>query len=379
MANTPGSTPALIFIPDISGFTRFVRDVEIEHSGHIIRELLETIIDANTIGLEVSEIEGDAVLFYRMGGSPGAAEVLGQVQSMYEKFHLHLKRYAQTRICHCGACITAHKLELKFVAHFGQLTTNKVKGFTKLFGTDLIVAHRLLKNQIGLDEYLLLTKSYADSLHDWQDHASTLWADVQFGTEHYDLGDVDYLYVPLTPLQANIPEPELNSYTLDSGATEMFRNVAVLNAPLELVFDVMSDVGFRHRWQLGIKDSTELSGAITHEGSTHRCVINGTDSDPFQVSHDFEASKGVVTWVDSDIIHHIDNVIQLEKIAPAQTKVTMIAYANFGWIKTFFAKLFIARKFKSGNDKSLASLNTYLEKLVSKGEGHSSQVVLWAE
>ena len=57
----------LIFIPDISGFTRFVNQTEIEHSRYIIEELLETIINSNQLGLKVSEIEGDAILFYKFG------------------------------------------------------------------------------------------------------------------------------------------------------------------------------------------------------------------------------------------------------------------------------------------------------------------------
>lgn len=59
-----GSQQALIFIPDISGFTQFVSDTEINHAHHITEELLEILIDANRIGLLVSEIEGDAILFY---------------------------------------------------------------------------------------------------------------------------------------------------------------------------------------------------------------------------------------------------------------------------------------------------------------------------
>lgn len=38
---------ALIFIPDISGFTNFVTKTEIQHSNHIITELIELLIDAN--------------------------------------------------------------------------------------------------------------------------------------------------------------------------------------------------------------------------------------------------------------------------------------------------------------------------------------------
>ena len=37
--------PALLFIPDISGFTKFVGENEIQHSRHIIEELQEVLID----------------------------------------------------------------------------------------------------------------------------------------------------------------------------------------------------------------------------------------------------------------------------------------------------------------------------------------------
>ena len=81
----------LLFIPDISGFTKFVNTTEIHHAKHIIEELLEVLIDANEIGLELSEIEGDALLFYRKGKAPNMAELLAQVQKMYVNFHAHLK------------------------------------------------------------------------------------------------------------------------------------------------------------------------------------------------------------------------------------------------------------------------------------------------
>ena len=60
----------LLFIPDISGFTRFINETEIEHSRLIIQELLELLINANEMGLEISEIEGDAILFYKNGELP---------------------------------------------------------------------------------------------------------------------------------------------------------------------------------------------------------------------------------------------------------------------------------------------------------------------
>ena len=65
----------LLFIPDISGFTKFVNETEIEHSRIIIEELLENIINSNKLGLHISEVEGDAILFYRFGDSPSIEEI----------------------------------------------------------------------------------------------------------------------------------------------------------------------------------------------------------------------------------------------------------------------------------------------------------------
>ena len=70
----------LLFIPDISGFTRFVSESEISHSRLIIQELLDTLINANQMGLEVSEIEGDAILFYKYCDSPDLADLYKQVE-----------------------------------------------------------------------------------------------------------------------------------------------------------------------------------------------------------------------------------------------------------------------------------------------------------
>ena len=89
----------LLFIPDISGFTRFVNETEIDHSRLIIQELLDILINANQIGLEVSEIEGDAILFYKFGESPGLEKLYQQVEKMFCDFHRHLNAYDHLRYC----------------------------------------------------------------------------------------------------------------------------------------------------------------------------------------------------------------------------------------------------------------------------------------
>src|SRR5215210_8768694 len=148
----------LLFIPDISGFTRFVNETDIEHSRLIIQELLEVLINANETGLEVSEIEGDAILFYKFGESPGLKELYKQVEKMFCAFHRNLIAYEYRRFCQCKACVSAINLSLKVITHYGEFTRYNVKNFNKLIGKGVIVAHQLLKNDIEQHEYWLVTK-----------------------------------------------------------------------------------------------------------------------------------------------------------------------------------------------------------------------------
>src|SRR5690242_17626447 len=124
----------LLFIPDISGFTKFVNQIEIEHSRLIIQELLEILINANQIGLEVSEIEGDAILFYKFGEPPALEDVYKQVHEMFCAFHRSLVAYDHHKYCQCTACKSVLDLTLKVISHYGEFTGYQVKNFNKLIG-----------------------------------------------------------------------------------------------------------------------------------------------------------------------------------------------------------------------------------------------------
>src|SRR5438876_11026960 len=124
--STNATQPALLFIPDISGFTQFVNDTEISHSQHIIQELLETLIESNRLDMKISEIEGDAIFFYK-NGQPKPSEIVEQCKQMFIDFHQQLRKYDLSRICDCGACSSANRLTLKIVAHQGNISSYKLK------------------------------------------------------------------------------------------------------------------------------------------------------------------------------------------------------------------------------------------------------------
>jgi hypothetical protein len=50
------------------------------------------------------------------------------------------------------------------IVHSGEALINELKGFQELSGIDVIIVHRLLKNDYPSKKYLLLTKSICEEL-----------------------------------------------------------------------------------------------------------------------------------------------------------------------------------------------------------------------
>jgi len=188
----------LVFIPDISGYSRFVHEIEIEHSQIIIQELLEVIIDANEIGLVISEIEGDAILFYKFGERPSLATLYKQVEKMFCMFHRRLIEQELNRNCQCDACITAANLTLKVITHYGEFKEYTVRHFNQLIGKDIILAHQLLKNDIEHHEYWLVTQ---DLLQDYTLQNYTDWMKWNSGSKLTQIGEVSFQYAQLGHLK----------------------------------------------------------------------------------------------------------------------------------------------------------------------------------
>jgi hypothetical protein len=148
----------LFVIADIGGYTRFMRanTTTLAHAQLTIASLLNAIIQGAS-SLKVAKVEGDAVFFYSQATSAEPLEkVLGKIRSA---FGLAQGRMTGTRTCHCEACCQMEDLTLKFVAHRGEAMFQKINRFRELAGVDVILVHRMLKNDVPLREYVLVSDS----------------------------------------------------------------------------------------------------------------------------------------------------------------------------------------------------------------------------
>ena len=150
-----------LVIADISGYTQFLTDSELDHANGILADLLNSIVGAMQVPLAVSSIEGDAVFMYgEMSDGMTGQTIVESVELLYCAFASALENMVLNTSCQCNACVNISSLGLKIVMHCGEFAKTEIGGRETLSGPDVILAHRLLKNRIrevlGIDDYLFV-------------------------------------------------------------------------------------------------------------------------------------------------------------------------------------------------------------------------------
>jgi hypothetical protein len=164
---TDAPEPVLLIIADISGYTRYMtaNAKTLAHSQTIITELVKAIVEQIELPLEVAKLEGDAVFFFcrkQSGSQPWSEtkQIIGKhLIAFFLMFSEKINELSRSTTCTCNACTHIEKLRLKIVVHSGEALFHRVLNFVELAGVDIIIVHRLLKNSVAADQYLLLTES----------------------------------------------------------------------------------------------------------------------------------------------------------------------------------------------------------------------------
>lgn len=155
------SERGVLVIADISGYTGFLVESELEHAQDVLRDLIQTVVRAQRPLLRLAKLEGDAAFSYALTEQPDGSALLDTLEAAYFAFRRRLESIRRATSCDCNACVLIPSLNLKFVAHHGSFVREKLFGVEELTGTDVIVVHRLLKNDVvaaqGLAGYALLT------------------------------------------------------------------------------------------------------------------------------------------------------------------------------------------------------------------------------
>ena len=158
-----------LLLADISGYTSFVTQTELDHAEEILASLIEEIVVHTRVPLQVLELEGDAVFSYAPAdGFSGRQTLVDMIEQMYVAFARKRAHINHNNTCTCTACELAPSLDLKFVIHYGTFTFRKYGPHTGMTGQDVILVHRLLKNTIcdatGVESYAYFTQAALDAI-----------------------------------------------------------------------------------------------------------------------------------------------------------------------------------------------------------------------
>lgn len=311
---------AILFIPDISGFTEFVQHTAIAHSKHIVSELLELLIDSNNMGLELAEIEGDALFLYKLVEEVDVAALEHQIEAMYLAFHTHLKRYEYQRICNCGACSSAYNLKLKFVVHYGEIEFISVKDSKKPYGSNVIKVHRLLKNDVPLDEYAIFTDAVWPVNEESENSLVT----------EYDFGNISFMYSPLHHLKKQLPE--INPIPNNIPKHQLYNQTETIKMSANDLYEVISNFDYRLLWTKGVDKLEYEKNKVNRAGEKHKCLFNKND-DITQTTVTKPVKQNQLVYGESTtnapFSKLFNNYFVLEETEDGYTKMNIQVFADF--------------------------------------------------
>ena len=157
-------------LTDISGYTEFLTESELEHAHQALQNLFEAQLQNIKFPLKISGFRGDAIFMYTPEiGTINPQSFIETLENLYIVFTdtAHLMQANTT--CPCRACVNIKKLDLKMCIHYGEYMIQTLGDREELLGADVIVPHRMLKNHVieetGIKSYAVFSQAAADALN----------------------------------------------------------------------------------------------------------------------------------------------------------------------------------------------------------------------
>jgi len=165
-------------------------------------------------------------------------------------------------------------LDLKFVVHHGTILRQRIAGGEELLGSDVILVHRLLENEVlattGIRAYALLSQACVDAMD-----VDVSALGMQPTSESYDhIGTVP---VWVHDLERRWADEEARTRVLVDGSSA-FKEISIrTTAPPQVAWEFVTAPGRRVLWQVGVaKVEVTATGNRRGVGATNHC-LHGAD------------------------------------------------------------------------------------------------------
>ena len=258
----------MLLIADITGYTAYLNESELEHAQSTLTDLLHVLIDQTRPPLVVSQLEGDAVLSHGIGNPFLSGQTfLEMVEGIYVEFRRAIELMVINTTCRCNACANIGSLDLKFFVHHGRFALQRVGETDQLVGADVNLVHRLLKNSVtadtGVAAYLVVTEAAVGALG---------LGDILEGVRHVeevaDFGEVALTVVDMHPVW----EERRNEAAIEFAPEEVHGGISTdIALPPEVVWDHAAQPAFRHHLTMADRAELVSEDARVGVGSEYVC------------------------------------------------------------------------------------------------------------
>jgi uncharacterized protein YndB with AHSA1/START domain len=239
----PGSFEGYLLIADITGYTLYLTQSELEHAEEILEDLLKLLVEHTRPPLVLSRLAGDAVISYALSENFIQGQTFIElIEETYVAFRKALERMVLNNTCRCNACTNIANLDLKFFTHYGRFAVQHIGDHPELVGSDVNLLHRLLKNRVvedtGIRAYTLYTQAVVQNLG-LQDFCQGM---VQHSESYEHLGEVQTFIQDLQPVW----EAKLKASSLSLPPEKVLLQWQIdFDLPPERVWDYLSQPEYR--------------------------------------------------------------------------------------------------------------------------------------
>ena len=268
--------PTCLLIADISGYTGYLADVELDHAQDILADLIGAVVTSLRPGFRLAKLEGDAAFTFATTEKIDGSMLLDTIERCYFGFRRRRRDVRQATSCECNACVRIPDLNLKFVVHHGPVILQKVAGRQELLGSTVIVAHRLLKNEVverlGIGAYALVSQACVDA----SDIDPAALGMVAISETYDRIGEVPAW---VHDLERRWQEEETRERFFVTPEQSILTVSLPTSASPQLAWAFVTAPGQRTSWQQGVTDVvvTGATGGRRGPGATNHCM-HGKDA-----------------------------------------------------------------------------------------------------
>jgi uncharacterized protein YndB with AHSA1/START domain len=218
----------------------------------------------------ITKFEGDAVFVCDPGETTDSETLLAGIDAAYFGFARRRRTIEVRSTCDCEACARIPDLDLKLIAHHGSFAEQRIAGSAEVVGADVIVAHRLLKNDVaattGVRAFALLTDACCAALG-----IEPAELELIPTTQRFD--DVGEVRGWVRDLGARWAEAELRDQVRISSEEADFSFSRTFRASPSAVWEAIVAPDKQMEWKVGVTDVKMRNPSGTRDvGSTTHCV-----------------------------------------------------------------------------------------------------------